>query len=158
MNTQTHTTDTVAGKLKRIAGDIIGLNRPDGHSADSPPSAMPIPAPPSPADETLSSGNTPTAEATPKGSVGEFKPMSEYALSVAMKEATRGYGKKAGSGNKNIIYVDVDGWEGLAICRVSDREQWRPHDRLTGTFVRLTPDYLLEFAYLPGRRVGRAAR
>jgi hypothetical protein len=155
MNTQTHTTGTITGKLRQYAKALIADNDKKLSSADSSPSAMLIPAPTSPADETLPSGNTPTAEAAPKGSVGEFKPMSEYALSVAMKEATRGYGKKAGSGNKNIIYVDVDSWEGLAICRVSDREQWRPHDRLTGTFVRLTPDYLLEFAYLPGRRVGR---
>jgi hypothetical protein len=153
-STQPHTNgDGIGGRLKRLAQDAVKTL-----------TTMPIAEPETAPGGVLSSGVSGFASganpetSAPKGSVGEFKPMSEYALSVAMKEATRGYGKKAGSGNKNIIYVDVDGWEGLAICRVSDREQWRPHDRLTGTFVRLTPDYLLEFAYLPGRRVGRGAR
>jgi hypothetical protein len=154
------TDNTMTGKLKRFADRITG--------ADTSATEMPIAAPTSPADGLLSSGNTEVAAAKQNattgilepsaGDVAGFKRFEPYSLSVSVREAARGYGKKAGSGNRNLIYVDVSGWDQLAICRVSDREQWRPHDRLDGVFHRLTPDYMLEFAYQPGRRAGKGGR
>jgi len=91
-------------------------------------------------------------------SLGFFVPYESYALSVSIREATRGYGKAtpdSKKGNRRLLYVEVDGWDGLAVCNVTDREQWKPHDRLEGRFVKMRPDYCLEFAYMPGRRAGK---
>ena len=119
---------------------------------------MPIPEPQKPPGGVFISDSrddvkTPQNAAT--GLQSGFVPFQSYPLAVAVKEASRGYGKGARAGNKNLIYVFVDGWEGQAVCRVTDREQWKPHDRLEGVFSRVTPDNIAEFAYLPGRRAGR---
>jgi len=94
----------------------------------------------------------------PDSSSCGFVPYESYALSVSIREATRGYGKAtpdSKKGNRRLLYVEVDGWDGLAVCNVTDREQWKPHDRLEGRFVKMRPDYCLEFAYMPGRRAGK---
>jgi hypothetical protein len=164
MNEQPKIDTSMTGKLKRLASDILDINKPDLPSAATMPAAEPETAlggvgasfrSPDP----ISKQNATTGQLEPSGGdVAGFKRFEPYSLSVSVREAARGYGKKAGSGNRNLIYVDVEGWDQLAICRVSDREQWRPHERLEGLFHRLTPDYMLEFAYQPGRRAGKGGR
>lgn len=137
--------ETVTGKLKRIASGMIGNTRDNAVSANGK------------APSSGFYGDTPDCQ-PPNASTGQpaqnpqpvagFTPGGEYPLSVSLKEASRGYGKAA-TGNKRLMYVEVDGWEGLAVCHVHDRGKWRPHQRLTGLFHRLTPDYMLEFACHP---------
>jgi hypothetical protein len=150
MTTQTKSDTTMTGRLKRLADDILSLHKPDSDSA----ATMPI------AEPTRGLGGVEAVvdsqgSQTPKSGGSGFVPFRSYPLAVAVKEASRGYGKAARAGNKNLIYVFVDGWEGQAVCRVTDREQWKPHDRLEGVFSRITEDNIAEFAYLPGRRAGR---
>jgi hypothetical protein len=154
MNEHPKTDTSMTGKLKRLAADILDLNKPDSSLAATMPPAEPLGGlggvgnavrHPDPIEQCGEAAGLPSP-------FQQFKP---YALAVAPKETSRGYGKKAGSGNKNLIYVTAPEWEGVAVCRVTDREQWRAHDRLEGVFSRITPDGAAEFAYLPGRRAGR---
>ena len=78
------------------------------------------------ASEPIAQAETPLPP-RPK-TVAGLIPFDEYSASVSVREANRGKQE-----NERQMWIEVEDY-GAALCSVSNRHKWRPHERLTVIF------------------------
>ena len=92
---------------------------------EQPPEATAIaPEGPQEASEPITETPLPPRPKTVAGLI----PFDEYSASVSVREANRGKHE-----NERQMWIEVEDY-GPALCSVSNRHKWRPHERLTVIF------------------------